>query len=167
MRLLTILLSGLQILSLPAAEPEIRNLKWFEASGAIESYRSGYKSKVRPRLVLFSSSWDLTSELLRRRIVESLKEQPNNNPILLDADCTDTKDSKYFEILKANGLGRSMPVLGVYTESGWDFIDCNAEEKKNRGVEGFNWIEHLVQTVLEKTRQGEQAVLPKSDRAGG
>ena len=150
MRTLIVILFCAHFLALSASDPESRNLEWFDAKGAIENYRSSDGSKVRPKLVLFSHDWDLTSAGLRLQIVASLKGQPNNNPVLLDADCTDGHTSEYVKILQENELN-TLPIIGVHDDKGWKFIDCHAEWQSHQGEPDFNWNQHLVELATSLT----------------
>lgn len=154
MRIFIVILLCVSVLMLLKTEPTTRNLVWFEAKGEIENYRSSDGSKVRPKLVLFSHDWDLISRMLKIEIVELLKSQPNNNPILLDADCTDyLNGSGYVKILKAHNLGRSLPVMGIHDDKGWQFIDCNAELSSDRNEPTQEGVKRLVEIVTSELAQ--------------
>ena len=151
MRAVFFIVFTLQIGASLAAEQKLRNLTWFDAKGPIASYRSSDgKGGQRPKIVLFSHDWDLISNLLKTKIVEKLKSSPKNNPILLDADCTDSKESQYFKILTQNGI-RNLPIIGVHTESGWKFFNPESEYEQGKVRPEIGPISHLVEAVTAET----------------
>lgn len=137
-------------LALSATESPPRNLKWFEAQGKIENYQSSDGSGTRPKLVLFTHHWDMISAALRLEIVKSLRDQLGNNPVLLDADCTDDTTSEYVQLLKSNNL-QSLPIIGIHKNNGWEFIDCNAESHRRQDKTNFDWIQHVAELATSKT----------------
>ena len=151
MRTIALRLLACYLVPSMAAEPIQKNLTWFEAKGSIESHQSSDgKGGQRPKLVLFSHDWDMLSKLLKKELVTKLKSEPENSPILLEANCTDSEASPYYAILKEHDL-RTLPVIGIHTKKGWRFINPEAEFEamKVKGEGGL--VTHLVNTITSQT----------------